>query len=83
MHALWGLGRHSKPAVGTVLNWNAIIAFTEVVGAVAVLITLAYLAVQPSDNVCVMRSREVWDARDSLVEVNEVLGDGGAVSELM
>lgn len=50
------------------------------VGAVALLITLAYLAIQTRDNVRVMRSRAVWDAQVSFVEVNEVLGDGGTVS---
>ncbi|MFT4767912.1 MAG: hypothetical protein ACI8RN_001042 [Glaciecola sp.] len=65
------------------MNWDAIIAFAEVIGALAVLITLAYLAVQTRDNVRVMRSRAVWDAQVSFVEVNEVLGDGGTVSQLI
>ena len=48
------------------------------------LITSAYsLAIQTRDNVRVMRSRAVWDAQVSFVEVNETLGDGGTVSELM
>ncbi len=66
-----------------VLNWDAIGAFAEVIGALAVLVTLAYLAIQTRDNVRVMRSRAVWDAQVSFVEVNEILGDGGTVSELM
>jgi hypothetical protein len=65
------------------LNLDAIIAFAEVIGALAVLITLLYLAIQTRDNVRVMRSRAVWDAQVSFVEVNELLGDGGVVSELM
>jgi len=65
------------------LNWDAIIAFAEVVGALAVLITLGYLAIQTRDNVRVMRSRAVWDAQVSFVEVNERLGDGGTVSQLI
>jgi hypothetical protein len=65
------------------LNWDAIIAIAEVVGALAVLITLAYLAIQTRDNVRIMRSRAVWDAQVSFVEVNEILGDGGTVSQLM
>ena len=66
-----------------VLNWDAIGAFAEVIGALAVLVTLAYLAIQTRDNVRVMRSRAVWDAQVSFVEVNEILGDGGTVSKLM
>ncbi|MCX2979897.1 hypothetical protein EYC98_03360 [Halieaceae bacterium IMCC14734] len=65
------------------MNWDAIIAFAEVIGALAVLITLAYLAIQTRDNVRVMRSRAVWDAQVSFVEVNEILGNGGTVSELI
>ena len=65
------------------MNWDAIIAFAEVVGALAVLITLGYLAIQTRDNVRVMRSRAVWDAQVSFVEVNERLGDGGTVSQLI
>ena len=30
-----------------------------------------------------MKSRAVWDAQVSFVEVNELLGDGGTVSKLM
>jgi hypothetical protein len=38
------------------MNWDAIGSIAEVVGALAVLITLIYLAVQTRDNVKVMRS---------------------------
>jgi hypothetical protein len=65
------------------MNWDAIAATAEVVGALAVLITLVYLAIQTRDNVKVMRSRAVWDAQLSFVEVNEMLGDGGVIAEVM
>jgi hypothetical protein len=38
------------------MNWDAIGSIAEVVGALAVLFTLIYLAVQTRDNVKVMRS---------------------------
>ena len=60
------------------MNWDAIAAIAEVVGALAVLITLAYLAIQTRDNVKIMRSRAIWDAQVSFVEVNELLADDGA-----
>jgi hypothetical protein len=41
------------------MNWDAIGSIAEVVGALAVLITLVYLAVQTRDNVKVMRSRAI------------------------
>lgn len=65
------------------MNWDAIAAIAEVVGALAVLITLVYLAIQTRDNVKVMRSRAIWDAQVSFVEVNEMLGDGGVIAEVM
>jgi len=65
------------------MNWNAISAIAELVGALAVLITLIYLAIQTRDNVKVMRSRAIWDAQVSFVEVNETLGDGGVIAEVM
>ena len=44
------------------MNWDALGALAEAVGALAVIITLIYLALQTRDNVKVMRSRAVWDA---------------------
>jgi hypothetical protein len=63
------------------MNWDAIAAIAEVVGALAVLITLAYLAIQTRDNVKIMRSKAIWDAQVSFVEVNELLADDGVVAE--
>lgn len=65
------------------MDWDAIGATAEAVGAIAVLATLVYLAIQSRDNAKVLRARAVWDAQSSFVEVNEKLGDGGLVSELV
>ena len=65
------------------MSWDQIDTFAEVVGAVAVVVSLVYLAVQTRDNTRVMRSRATWDAQQSFVEVNETLGDGGFVSDLI
>jgi hypothetical protein len=65
------------------MNWEAIGSIAEVVGALAVLITLVYLAIQTRDNVKVMRSRAIWDAQVSFVEVNELLGNGGVVASVV
>lgn len=65
------------------MNWDAIGAGAEIVGAVAVCATLIYLSIQTRDNVKVQRARAVWDVQLSFVEVNEILGDGGIVSELI
>ena len=63
-------GNYIKPYGGVNLNPDTIVA-------VAVLVTLVYLAIQTRDNTRVMRSKAVWDAQVSFVEVNELLGDGG------
>lgn len=52
-------------------------------GALAVLVTLAYLAIQTRDNVKIMRSKAIWDAQISFVEVNELLADDGVVAEVL
>ena len=65
------------------MNWDAIVAVSELIGALSVLITLVYLAIQTRDNTRVMKSRADWDAQLSFVEINEHLGDGGIVSELL
>ncbi len=65
------------------MDWNALGAAAEILGAIAVFVTLIYLAMQTRANVKVLKARAVWDAQVSFVEVNELLGDGGTVSELM
>ncbi len=65
------------------MEWDALGAAAEILGATAVIVTLIYLAIQTRDNVKVLKARAVWDAQASFVEVNELLGDGGTVSELV
>ena len=65
------------------MNWDALGALAEVAGALAVFVTLVYLALQTRDNVKVMRSRAVWDAQVSFVEVNEILGGDGVIANVV
>ncbi len=65
------------------MNWDALAAAAEIIAAIVVFATLIYLAIQTRDNVKVLRARAVWDAQVSFVEVNQILGDGGTVSELI
>ena len=65
------------------MNWDALGATAELLGAVAVLGTLIYLAIQTRDNARVSKARAIWDAQSSFVDVNELLGDGGVLSELV
>ena len=45
------------------MNWDAIGAVGEILGALAVFVTLIYLAIQTRDNVKVLRARAVWDPK--------------------
>jgi hypothetical protein len=65
------------------MDWDAVGALAEAIGAIAVLATLVYLGIQTRDNVRVQKARAIWDAQQSFVEVNELLGDGGVVSNLV
>ena len=65
------------------MGWDALGAAAEITGAVAVFVSLVYLANQTRANVKVLKARAVWDAQASFVEVNEILGDGGTISELL
>jgi hypothetical protein len=65
------------------MYWDALGAVAEISGAIVVFVTLIYFAIQTRENVKVLRARANWDAQVSFVEVNDVLGDGGTVSELI
>ena len=65
------------------MQWEALGAGAEIIAAIVVLVTLVYLAIQTRDNVKVLKARAVWDAQVSFVEVNDILSDGGTVSELI
>jgi len=65
------------------MNWDALSAAAELTGVVAVFVSLIYLAIQTRDNVKVQRARAAWDAQVSFVEVNDMLADGGKVSQLV
>ncbi len=65
------------------MHWDALGAVAEIIGAIAVFATLIYLSIQTRDNVKVLKARAVWDAQVSFVEINEILGDGGTVCEVV
>ena len=65
------------------MSWDAIGAVAEAAGAIGVILTLGYLSIQTRDNVKITSARAIWDAQLSFVRMNELLGDGGVVSEVM
>lgn len=56
------------------MNWEAVSAIGQVVGAVAVVISIVYLAVQIRANTRAVRGQAGFDAAHSWAQTNEVLG---------
>jgi hypothetical protein len=67
----------------SIMNWDAIGAAAELIGAAAVIITLLYLAIQTHNNGKVLRASAIVDAQTSFVAINEKLSDGGVISDIM
>lgn len=65
------------------MEWDALGAVAETAGAVGVILTLGYLALQTRDSAKVTRAQAIWDAQLSFVQINELLGDGGVISEVV
>ena len=54
----------------------------QTVAVVAILASLAMVAVQTRQNGRTMRAQAVWDAQTSFVEINDMLASGGRISEV-
>ena len=52
------------------MNWEAIGAVGEISGALAVVASLLYLAIQTKANAKAMRINAVWDAETAFAQVN-------------
>lgn len=65
------------------MDWNAVGAVAELLGAAAVVVTLIYLAIQTRNTGKVMRATAIWDSQMSFVAINETLSEGGAISDVM
>ena len=55
------------------MNWDAIGAISEVIGAIAVVVSIIYLAVQISTNTKTMRANAGFDATHSWANLNEMM----------
>lgn len=64
------------------MNWNAIGAIGELIGAVAVIATLIYLAQQIKDSARAARSAAVADATHTIQALYQELGTSSQSSEL-
>jgi hypothetical protein len=64
------------------LNWDAIGAISELVGAVAVLVTLVYLAVQVRDNTKTVKSENVHRVTDSFNAINMLVASDQDLADL-
>ena len=65
------------------MNWEAIGAVGEVLGALGVIVTLGYLAVQIRHNTRSVRSATAQSAFEVIVGMNSVIGSDRAVAELV
>jgi len=64
------------------MNWEAIGAVGEIVGAIAVFATLIYLAVQIKDSARAVRSAAITDATTAMQAFYQELGSNPQASEL-
>lgn len=64
------------------MNWDAIGAIGEIVGAIAVFVTLIYLAVQIRDSARASRSTAVTDATTAMQSFYQELGSNAQASRI-
>ena len=64
------------------MNWDAISAISEIVGAIAVIVTLLYLAVQIREGARASRSAAVTDATTAMQAWYQDLGNNASTSGL-
>ena len=64
------------------MNWDAIGAIGEIIGAIAVIVTLIYLAIQIRDSARASRSAAVTDATTAMQAFYQELGSNPMVSQL-
>ena len=65
------------------MNWEAIGAVGEIVGAAAVVISLVYLAQQTRSNASALRANALWNAEIAFGQINYAHGHDPAMSVLM
>jgi len=64
------------------MNWDAIGAVGEIIGATCVLATLIYLSIQIRNNTREVQTENVHRVTDSFNELNLLLASDGALAEL-
>jgi len=64
------------------VNWEALTAVSELTGAVAVVVTLAYVAIQIRQNTSALRSTATQAAHDQASGLYDLLATDGTLAEL-
>lgn len=64
------------------MNWDALGAIGEIVGSAAVVLTLAYLAIQTKNNSQVARSNSTNQSRTALTEIMSMIAGDSETSEV-
>ena len=65
------------------MNWDAIGAIGEIIGALAVVASLLYLAIQTRANASALRANAAWNAETVFGDTNYALGRDPALAELI
>ena len=64
------------------LSWDALGAIAELLGAVAVIATLAYISVQVRQSISTHRTSTAWSVTQALDSLNSRIGDNGEMTEI-
>ena len=65
------------------MNWDALGAIAELLGAVGVILSVIYLAIQIRSNTSALKTNANWDTHHSFAEVNDYLAQGGEIGEIV
>ncbi len=65
------------------MNWDAIGALSEVVGAIGILITLIYLAIQIRQNTKIVQTEYIQRLTDSFNQVNFLIASDDRMAQIM
>ena len=74
---------HSAKLRGSIMNWEAIGALSEFVGAVAVVITLVYLAIQIRQNTRAIRLDTGHDITEEYRDIFALMAENKELAELV
>jgi hypothetical protein len=73
---------HWEARRGRRMNWDALAAAAETIGAIAVIVTIGYLAVQIRQNTNAVRNSAAQQLLEGIAELNQFLGSDPQITDL-